>query len=220
MTEAVSLRPSARRLSSADYCTKAGIVETLTSAQAAADKIRAAAEKEASERRAALEQELEAYQAAALAKADEEAADQRDAKLNAAVTEGLSDLVELGQAIEKDFQASEVWLAELVQIALKKILGTLDPDAIDLALIKTAIHDFGKRWRYDLIVAPGDQARVEQMVATAALSSVQAVTVDPDLPLGTLRLASAAGVVDATLAVQLEQVEACLQSKSSSGVSA
>lgn len=208
MTETIAQIASARRLSSADYCVQAEIIETLESANARAQEILAEAETAAKQQREETETELAAYRETVFAQAEADAQARLDSLLEHSVELGTSELLSFGEAIQKDYQSTHVWLAALVRTALHKVLGSMEKDEFYHALITTAVKDFGKRWHYSLITSPSDLAHLETLLARHPMTNIEAVTADPSMDEGTLHLVGPAGVVDASLSVQLAHLDA------------
>ncbi len=147
-----------------------------------------------------------------------------EAKLAAAEETAFRDLVDQQAVTARAAQAEEILdhaarfqaeltdtaplLADLVATCMHRVIGQLAPDDVLAAVIKVAVDELRTRSALTLLVAPQDHASVTATIAAAPekFAAVADVTVDADVPAGTMYLDGTGGLTDIGLSTQINAV--------------
>jgi type III secretion protein L len=180
---------------------KAKCVEILQNANAAAAGIIAAAQKQANEivgtvKQAKKEEEKRGY----------------DAGVAAGKQEISNVMMDFVTKSANSFSKLEKDVTEVVASALRKIIGKIDKTELIVSVVKTSLQKIKTQKHAKLKVAPAEAPLLRDRLTeiTSGNSHVLQfleITSDVHLPLGSCVIETELGVVDASVAVQLESIE-------------
>lgn len=196
---------TAQRMTSETFCERVGAFETIADAKTEAARMLTEARENADIQRLALETELAEARAKSTAEMEAEIAQYMAAEKERRMTEALHDTLRFSNAFEADFKASEDWLATLVVDGVRRVLGSLPPEQLDLEVVRSAIKESGERWKLELQVSQADHVQIEDLLrsAGAEFECIGSIVAKADLQPGQMFLLSAGGITDITVDVQL-----------------
>lgn len=191
----VALNPKTRLLKAGDY-------QTLVAArQALAD-----AERQAQELRTEALQEYERQKQRGY-----------DEGINAAKLEMAERMIEMAERTVDYFAQVEDKMAMLVVLALRKILGEFDNLELTRRVVRHALQVVSNQSQVTIRVAPVQESALRQRLGEllAGYAGIGAIEIvgDSRLEQGGCILETEAGVVDASLDVQLQALERALKSR-------
>ena len=200
----LALRPEARLLKAHDYQTVISAGEYLAAAQHQAETLLATAQHQAETLLATAQQEYARQQQRGYADG-----------MNAAKLEMAEQLISTAERTVDYFADLEDQVAQLVMMALRKILGEFDDAERTLRVARNALQIVRNQPQVTIRVPPAQEPEVRQRLSEllAGFSQIGLVEVaaDPRLKIGDCILETEIGVVDASLDVQLQAIERALK---------
>lgn len=204
MSQAMQL-PHARVVSLADFESAVADAKAISGAQAAADRIVADAQQRAA-------QILEAAEANATRQVQQlqnmsDDALQRflDERAVEHVAIAIKSILDEHAKLKRDFDATTPWIAELVETAVRRIIGRMPEDEVYRDIIASSMSELRDRWDLVLRCHPDKELIVTQVISQnerlrAAFREVQS---DRSMAENAVWIVSAQGVLECSIETQI-----------------